>query len=669
VDRVSAVDHLGRVAVARHVLKLLRAIDAADGAVIGLEGEWGSGKTWVIDKLLDLSQESEAEVARLVFVKFNPWMVSGAGGLVEALLIQLAGELGRDERKAGVKNAAEIAVKLIDYASVLGTVKHVAPLFNLMLPGSGLLVEAAGHAIGEAATTLREDTKGAIEQLRRKPETLSIQSRRKSVDELLKNSGYCIVVVIDDLDRLAPPEFAAMVQAVKAVADFPNVIYLLAYDPAVAAKAIERGLSVEDGRRYLEKIVQVALPIPEVPAFKFQRYAEKLLVPTKIRDERDRKDIDRAIPIVAALMQSPRDIERLRTRLLIAIPALEGEVSLADLMLIEALQLKNPALVKWVDENKSVFLKARLERRDQALLARGDLGDPYEGVGENDDEKAKRKNAVHQLVADLLRSQPKIEVQTRNALAYLFDEMERFDWRSEGHSSWLRLQRVRKWITWRAYVKHDEILSTEYVRTVCECPEFAKQGRPWSSVDDFLELCQLIADDADDLTKVDAVEFGRLLVDAAVRFGDEPIADWGTGFGPWAAFEVLLRCDAADRRHLALERMIQTATVRLSWGILRQAVVDSRGSNWVQPLPVDRRMVPNESELQALEKLWLDQAWKVLDDLDAAPAGLVFLVAAWICQVDAVAASKIRSEPPRFCRRLRLLRGRSPDVPPEAGQF
>jgi predicted KAP-like P-loop ATPase len=44
-----------------------------------------------------------------------------------------------------------------------------------------------------------------------------------------------------------------MIQAIKAVADFPNIVYVLALDPVIASNAIERVLGVP-GSTYLGKV-------------------------------------------------------------------------------------------------------------------------------------------------------------------------------------------------------------------------------------------------------------------------------------------------------------------------------------------------------------------------------------------------------------------------------
>ncbi len=70
-----------------------------------------------------------------------------------------------------------------------------------------------------------------------------------------------IIVSIDDIDRLSEGEIIAVFQLVKALADFPNVVYLLAFDYDVVVHALG-GVQRGDGREYLEKIIQVPFEIP-----------------------------------------------------------------------------------------------------------------------------------------------------------------------------------------------------------------------------------------------------------------------------------------------------------------------------------------------------------------------------------------------------------------------
>ena len=72
-----------------------------------------------------------------------------------------------------------------------------------------------------------------------------------------------IVVVLDDIDRLSTSEIRDVFKLVRLTANFPNIIYIVAFDRNRVEEALaEQGVP---GRDYLEKILQVAIDLPVVP--------------------------------------------------------------------------------------------------------------------------------------------------------------------------------------------------------------------------------------------------------------------------------------------------------------------------------------------------------------------------------------------------------------------
>ena len=68
-------------------------------------------------------------------------------------------------------------------------------------------------------------------------------------------------ISIDDIDRLSEEEIIAVFQLVKALGDFPNAVYLLAFDYDVVVRALTE-VQHGSGREYLEKVIQVPFEIP-----------------------------------------------------------------------------------------------------------------------------------------------------------------------------------------------------------------------------------------------------------------------------------------------------------------------------------------------------------------------------------------------------------------------
>lgn len=61
---------------------------------------------------------------------------------------------------------------------------------------------------------------------------------RRILEDALIQAEKKIIIVIDDIDRLANSQIRDVFQLVKQVADFPNVIYLLAMDREVVRRAL-----------------------------------------------------------------------------------------------------------------------------------------------------------------------------------------------------------------------------------------------------------------------------------------------------------------------------------------------------------------------------------------------------------------------------------------------
>ena len=79
------------------------------------------------------------------------------------------------------------------------------------------------------------------------------------------------IFFIDDIDRLSDNEISLLFKLVKNIADFPKVIYVLAYDRDVVAKALER-VQAGRGEVYLQKIVQVPFTLPQISEYTLKQY-------------------------------------------------------------------------------------------------------------------------------------------------------------------------------------------------------------------------------------------------------------------------------------------------------------------------------------------------------------------------------------------------------------
>ena len=89
-------DRLGRRSFAEVIARQVRAVPAERGFTIAVAGEWGSGKTSVLNMVAEALQEDGDAIAVL---RFNPWLFSNADDLVIRFFRELSAQLGQDRLK------------------------------------------------------------------------------------------------------------------------------------------------------------------------------------------------------------------------------------------------------------------------------------------------------------------------------------------------------------------------------------------------------------------------------------------------------------------------------------------------------------------------------------------------------------------------------------------
>jgi len=88
---------------------------------------------------------------------------------------------------------------------------------------------------------------------------LDIVGKKEKVAKALKKVKKPIVVVIDDIDRLTPKETFQILRLVKAVADFPGTVFLLAFDPVYIRQTLKDN-HIEKSDEYVDKVIQLRVP-------------------------------------------------------------------------------------------------------------------------------------------------------------------------------------------------------------------------------------------------------------------------------------------------------------------------------------------------------------------------------------------------------------------------
>ncbi|WP_085637501.1 MULTISPECIES: KAP family NTPase [unclassified Pseudomonas] len=300
----------------------------ATGFVIGLTGEWGLGKS----SILNLLSTELKKLDGVVVATLNPWLFKGRDELLQAYFSSLREALGRSNSE----RIREVQIQLERYkASIEFAGTSVAAIIDIF--GSGGATTLWGKCIAKILKTLP------------KPKDLSANQERKKLEAKLAKANVPVVVLIDELDRVEDDEVRAVAQLVKAVGDIRGISYLVAYDPDRVAQALGRGNDPTErkqtGESYIEKIIQ--FPISLRPLFADD---VKALINNSLRINRIKlPDIkepyqEEIIQQIIQAARTPREIKRLVGAFAVLEEIVRGEICPYDVLGYSWLITKAPAV-------------------------------------------------------------------------------------------------------------------------------------------------------------------------------------------------------------------------------------------------------------------------------------------------------------------------------------
>ena len=311
-----AEDGFNRWPFSKRLADTIVSFDTSQGApVLGLFGKWGYGKSTVLNFIkCQLDQEHAAKV---VTFEFNPWLFKDQEALLKEFFAGLAATINQSLGSTG-KTAGQILAR---YGGALQAIPVI------------------GAGLGKAAEQLGKDLT-----------TESLQTQRTRVIEIMRSAERAVVVLIDDLDRLERDDIMTVLKLVRLSANFPHVIYVLAFDDEMVARAAgeKYGGGTEWGRQFLEKIVQYPFSLPAIRPdrlveFVLRRAKEACAFADTTLSDGD-WELFREISnkSLAVRLATPRQAIRYANALRFALPMLKDEVDPLTQMLVEGLRTLFP---------------------------------------------------------------------------------------------------------------------------------------------------------------------------------------------------------------------------------------------------------------------------------------------------------------------------------------
>lgn len=336
-------DKFGIAPFAEALADSITKIKSPVGTTIAINGAWGSGKSSAIN-LVRFHLKRKRKNGTPEIIVFKCWWFRGE----EALTLAFLQELNASLRIEGSK-AKEALLKIT--RRLLQARQIIEPVINIATGGaSGPVVSGIEKSLSE-----KESVEKLFEDL-----TAALRKQKKR-----------FLVVIDDIDRLAPDEALLMFKLVKSVGRLPNVIYLLAFDRELAEKAVKERYPSE-GPHFLEKIIQASFDLPLPPRDDLNEAAlSRIRTICGVSDD-DAQDIHfkEVFNAISPYLNTPRDLVRLSNAMTVSWPPVAGEVDIADYMGLEIIRLFEPKLYNIVRMSKGSLCENKFGLDDYESLRR-----------------------------------------------------------------------------------------------------------------------------------------------------------------------------------------------------------------------------------------------------------------------------------------------------------
>lgn len=243
-------DKLGMAGFANTMSSLVQMYGDS-GAVIALDGAWGTGKTTFMQMW-----RKKLALEGVKSVYFNAWETDYFKDPLTAIIGEL-NEIYENDTK--FKDIAVTAGKILVGAGIAVVQKKIK--------------DYTGLDAAEAKTAVKGIEESVFESLNNyKNEKAAVGTFKKDLSRFVADSGSCpFVFIVDELDRCNPTYAVKVLETIKHFFDVPNIVFVLAINKEQLETSIKGfyGSSEMDAGNYLRRFFDIQIELPRPSPDKF----------------------------------------------------------------------------------------------------------------------------------------------------------------------------------------------------------------------------------------------------------------------------------------------------------------------------------------------------------------------------------------------------------------
>lgn len=281
---------------------LYDAIDTAYSSgtyVIGLEGEWGTGKT-TIANLVKYRLDKNANIC--VVKNFDFWATGSSLALLQSMYDSLLRALN------------------VNYNSIrMNKLLKRTSKFVINIPTAGKIFN---EVINE---NISQD---------------DVNQLHEELEELILNSNKKYVFFVDDLDRASKSQVLFLLKMLGTLFSLPNLVFVLLYDKTRMKKIIEEKDEVNPA--FEEKIINQEIRVPKVSEEVSNRvYKKSLNEVAKIYgiSDSELQDLEPAIELIVKQIGRIRELKRIINSVVSIAFSKDNDLNKSDSLLLEFMRL------------------------------------------------------------------------------------------------------------------------------------------------------------------------------------------------------------------------------------------------------------------------------------------------------------------------------------------
>ncbi len=338
------------------LLDLIANSDNETPFVIGIYGEWGSGKTTLMQSVQkeldqDARYKENGSFRKCKTVWFQAWKYDDEKEILAGLVEEIFKTMERDKFFEKCKAKIEKIVARLKPTKLLQElVKHMT-----------------GVSAGEFFGSLQYKEKlGFYDIFQEFFDRLiwAYLNWRPQTDkyEVADDNKGALVIFIDDLDRCPRQRIIKVLETIKLFMDKEGCIFVIGASNSIIMDAL-RDTYKEGAERFMDKIVQVTFNLPRIPIADFKAFCEKHCSHIGI------EDMGEYLPVILpALNNNPRNLKRFFNDLslleaLIKNRKIEG-IEGKDLLLWNIIEYRYPSFRKAIKGSEHRNLSALYDTID-----------------------------------------------------------------------------------------------------------------------------------------------------------------------------------------------------------------------------------------------------------------------------------------------------------------